>query len=268
MKMLLKAFLSLALILPLTGCDSDDEATTNPAPGNAQFLAIHASPDAPGVDLLVDGTVVGTNLAFPNSTGYLSVPPGIRNVKVRVAGTSTTVIDANLPVAAGAYYTVIAADSVAQLTPLVLTDDLTSPTVGNAHVRFVHLSPNAPAVDIAVQGGGVLFPNISFLQSTPFTPVPLGTYNLEVRVAGTTTVVLSLSGVSLGEQGIYTLWASGFVGGSGIQALEAQTIVNKAAATPARVMAVHASPDAPDVDLLIDNNIAGTGLSYPNNTAY
>ena len=71
----------------------------------------------------------------------------------------TTVINADLPVTAGSYYTVFAADSVANIAPLVLADDLTTPAAGKAHVRFVHLSPNAPAVDVAVTAGPVLFAN-------------------------------------------------------------------------------------------------------------
>jgi hypothetical protein len=216
--------------LSLTGCSSGDKAnplfpTNTPAP-TARVMAVHASPDAPAVDLLVDGAVAGTGLAFPNNTGYLSVPAGTRNLKVNVAGTTTTVIDANLPVTGGANYTVFASDVVASIGAVVLTDDLTAPASGKAHVRFVHLSPDAPAVDVAVQGGPVLFPNHAFKQFTPFTPVDAGTYNLEVRVAGTTTVALPLNGITLQAGKIYTVFAKGLLSGSGAQALGAQIIVN------------------------------------------
>jgi phage baseplate assembly protein gpV len=268
---LLKLFgyLCLAPIVGLfTGCTSDGGVTPTPGAGTAQVLVSHASPNAPGVDLLVDNSVVGTNLTYPNNTGYLTVPAGTRNIKVRVTGTTTTVIDANVPLAANAVYSVFAADSVSNLTPVVLTDDLTAPAAGKAHVRFVHLAPNAPAVDIALQGGAVVFPNTVFKNSTAFTPLDAGTYNLEVRVAGTSTVVLSLPNVTFANGGIYTVFARGFVGGSGEQGLGAQTIVNTQSTAPARVMAIHASPDAPSVDLLVDNTISGTNLTFPNNTGY
>ena len=210
----------------LASCGSDDK--TNPlAPApQARVMAVHASPDAPAVDLLVDGAVAGTGLAFPNNTPYISVAAGTRNVKVNVAGTSTTVINANLPVTGGVNYTVFASDVVANIGAVVLTDDLTAPAAGKAHVRFVHLSPDAPAVDVAVQGGPVLFANKAFKQYTPFAPVDAGTYNLEVRLAGTTTVALPLNGIVLQPGKIYTVFAKGLVGGSGAQALGAQIIVN------------------------------------------
>lgn len=108
----------------------------------------------------------------------------------------------------------------------MLTDDLTAPASGKAHVRFVHLSPNAPAVDVAVTGGAVVFGNKSFKDYTAFTPLDAGTYNLEVRVAGTSTVALPLPGITLQAGKIYTVFAKGFLGGTGSQALGAQIIAN------------------------------------------
>ncbi len=210
----------------LTGCSDDN--TPNPffPTPRARVMAVHASPDAPAVDLLVDGAVAGTGLAYPSNTGYLAVDAGSRNVKVNVAGTATTVINATLPLASGAAYSVFAVDSVASIEALVVTDDLTAPAAGKAHVRFIHLSANAPAVDVAVTGGPVLFANQSFRGFTAFTPVDAGTYDLEVRAAGTGTVVLALPGIALQSGRIYTVFARGFLGGSGAQALGAQIIVN------------------------------------------
>ncbi len=211
--------------LSLASCGSDDNSNPVAPIAPARVMAVHASPDAPAVDLLVDGAVAGTGLAFPNNTAYLEVAAGTRNVKVNVGGTSTTVISANLPVTGGTSYTVFASDVVANIGAVVLTDDLTAPDAGKAHVRFVHLSPDAPAVDVAVQGGPVLFANKAFKEFTPFTPVAAGTYDLEVRPAGSATVVLPLT-VVLQPGKIYTVFAKGLVSGSGAQALGAQIIVN------------------------------------------
>jgi hypothetical protein len=91
----------------------------------------------------------------------------------------------------------------------------------------VHLSPDAPAVDIALaNAGSVVFPNVAFKGSTAFSPLDAGTYNLEVRVAGTPNVALPLPGIVLEAGKIYTVFAKGFLGGTGAQALGAQIIVN------------------------------------------
>lgn len=217
--------LALFAVLPLAGCGKDENNPVAPAQ-QARVMAVHASPDAPAVDLLVDGTVAGSGLAFPGNTGYLTVNAGTRNVKVNVSGTSTTVIDADLPVAAGANYSVFATGPVASIGALVIADDLTTPASGKAHVRFVHLSPDAPAVDVAVTGGPVVFANRAFREYSAFTPVDAGTYELEVRPAGSAAVVLDLPAITLQAGKIYTVFARGFVGGAGAQALGAQIIAN------------------------------------------
>lgn len=212
----------------VVGCSDDDNPTTpQTKSANANVNVVHASPDAPGVDLLVDNAVAGTNLTFPKNTGYLEVSEGTRNIKVNVTGTSTTVIEANLDLTADKYYSVFAVDAVANLAPLVIEDDLTPPASGTAHVRFIHLSPDAPAVDITLTDGTVVFGNIKFKEYTNFTPLPAGSYDLQVRLTGTDTKVLDLPGISIMDGNIYTVFAKGFVAGTGSQALGAQIIVDK-----------------------------------------
>ncbi len=214
------AILAVSLVT-LSSCE--DEQITY-----ANVLVAHASPDAPGVDLLIDDVKVNTQpLTYPGNTGYLQAESGTRNIKVNVAGTSNSVINGNLVVEADENYSIFAVDEVAEITALVLVDDLTPPAAGKAHVRFVHLSPDAPAVDIALVGGAVVFPNVAFKGFTAFTPLDAGVaYNLEVRVAGTSTVALVLPPVTLQPGKIYTVFAKGFLAGTGAQALGAEVIVN------------------------------------------
>jgi hypothetical protein len=194
--------------------------------GSASAMVVHTSPDAPGVDLLVDDAVAGTNLEFPNNTGYLALKAGVRNIKVNVTGTATTVIEADLEFTKNMNYSIFAVDSVANLDALVIEDNLAAPMSGNSHVRFIHLSPNAPAVDITTTSGAIVFGDKSFKEYTDFTPLSAGSYDLQVRLQGTSTVVLELPGISLEDGKIYTVFAKGFVGGSGSQSLGAEIIVN------------------------------------------
>jgi hypothetical protein len=196
-------------------------------PATSNVLVVHASPDAPGVDLLVDDLVMNTSaLEYPDNTGYLGIGSGDRNIKVNASGTEATVIDADLNLMPGMNYSIFATDEVAEIAPLVLTDDLSSPASGNAHVRFIHLSPDAPAVDITLTDGTIVFGDYSFGEYSDFTPLSASTYDLQVRLQGTDTVVLNLPGIMLEDGHIYTVFAKGFVGGEGDQALGAEIIVN------------------------------------------
>lgn len=221
----------MALSVFAVSCTQEDDDDMGKA--QAQVMVVHASPDAPNVDVRINNTIALTNVAYPNNSSYTGVNAGTTNFKISPTGTTTYVIDATVPLSANAYYSVFAIDSVSKIKPAVVTDNLTAPATGKAHIRFFHFSPNAPAVDIAVTSGPVVFSNRTFNdQATTaslanFTPLDAGTYNLEVRLAGTNTVVLPLPNVALTAGKIYTVFAKGFVGGSGAQALGAQVIVNK-----------------------------------------
>lgn len=226
LKFMAMLMIALTTVFSFTACSDDDDDAATPAAAG-KLMIIHASPDAPGVDLLLDGTKLNSAaVVYTDNTSYISAAAGTRVLKVNVAGTSTTALQASLPIVSNKNYSVFAIDSVSKLSGLFVEDNLAAPASGKAHVRFIHLSPNAPAVDVAVTGGGVVFGNKSFKDFTSFTPLDANTYNLEVRLAGTSTVVLPLPGIVLTAGKIYTVYAKGFVGGTGAQALGAEIIVN------------------------------------------
>ena len=229
MKHLIVKLMSLAVVtLLVTSCDKDDDDDSS----KSKVMVVHASPNAPNVDVRINNSVALTNVAYPTNSNYTELNSGSNNIKVSPATTTTYVIDATVNLEANKNYSVFAIDSVSKIKAAVVSDDLAAPAAGKAHVRFFHFSPNAPAVDIAVTGGPVLFPNRIFndqaTNSTQanFTPVDAGTYNLEVRPAGTNTVVLALPNITLTAGKIYTVFAKGFLGGAGAEALGAQIIVN------------------------------------------
>ncbi len=182
--------------------------------GEAMVRVVHASPDAPAVDVLVNGNRALTDIEYMTVTPYQTLDPGSYQVQMVPAGEDQPiVIDAMLDLQAGMDYTAIATGLLNDIQPLVLVDDNTPPAAGRTKIRFVHLSPNAPAVDIAVAGGPVLFSNVPFRGVGGYTEVDAGTYNLEVREAGTNNVVLAVPNVAVRGDRVYTVYAMGIVGG-------------------------------------------------------
>jgi hypothetical protein len=71
--------------------------------GDAKLRAAHAVPDAPAVDVLVNGNVAVPDLAFGHVTGYLEVPAGEYDLAINVARTSTALFSATIESAAEDY---------------------------------------------------------------------------------------------------------------------------------------------------------------------
>jgi hypothetical protein len=213
----MKRLILLTAVLALTfGLSSAALA----ADGQARLRVVHASPDAPAVDVWVNGAVAFSNAPYKGITDYASLAPDSYQVQVTPTGATTpVVISATLDLAANTDYSVVAVGKLADIEPLVLVDNNALPAAGKAHVRFVHASPDAPAVDIAVKGGPVLFANVPFKGVGDYLPVDAGTYDLEVRLAGTDTVVLAVPGLALENQVVYTVFAMGLVADGSLTAV-------------------------------------------------
>ena len=56
-------------VAPIVGCFQTQE----PAPETARIRVVHASPDAPAVDICANGAAAFSNVAFPSATDYATV---------------------------------------------------------------------------------------------------------------------------------------------------------------------------------------------------
>jgi hypothetical protein len=119
---------------------------------HSKVRVVQASPDAPNVDVAVDGKTVATNLGFGSvspASGYLTVTAGNRKVEVRTTGTTTDLINSNVSFGSGKEYTTIASGfvtppsnpNVVGIAAVVLTDDNSAPASGNVKLRVVHDAP-------------------------------------------------------------------------------------------------------------------------------
>lgn len=217
-----RTLLTLALAATaLTAACSDDDDNTGPV-GEARVRVVHASPDAPDVDVLVDDAAVLSDVPYLTASDYLELSAGEHNLKVNAAGTATTVIDADVDLADGTDYTVIASGLVASIAPIVLEDDNSAPASGNVKVRAIHGAPSAPAVDIYVTAPGTdlnaetpVLSGIEFGDVADYIEAPAGDYQVRVTPAGVKVVVIDSGTLSLASGQVRTAIAVDAAGGGG-----------------------------------------------------
>jgi hypothetical protein len=235
----------------------------------------HLSPDAPAVDFCLRPSSAPNfngltptlrslgftgGFSFPTLTRYLALPPGTYVARI-VAPTATNcdtalagLPDVTLPaLPVGARATVAAsgllAGSGASAFGLrAFVDGNVRPDLGRANLRFVHLSPGAPNVDVGLVNGGTFTPVFT---NTPFAAVgnnpsrdsfgylsvaPISGSTIQVRVAGTNTAVVSYSPFNLPAlvpRGLsQTVFAIGTVGGTGNSRLSALFCLDREPAAP------------------------------------
>lgn len=175
--------------------------------------AIHTVPDAPNVDVYANDQLVIKNLAYGKYTEYIPAPEGTYKISIYVAGTKNAAVQGNmLTVKKNNIFTVAAVGTLKNIGLMAISDADETIKSGKAMIRFLHLSPNAPAVDITLPNGAVVFDDVSFKEITPYTEAAPMSYTLQVRVAGTSNVVLTVPNVNLNPNKFYTVYAIGLVG--------------------------------------------------------
>jgi hypothetical protein len=181
----------------------------------AMVRVFHASPNTPTVDVYVNGQKVLQGIKYKQISQYLKVPTGQYRVDIYPTGqTNAPVLSETMYILPSLRYTITAIGNASNLQLLPFFDN---PYVsyGETKVRFAHLSPDAPAVDIAVKGGDVLFRNARYKEVSDYVKVPANQkLNLQVRVAGTEDVVLTVPNVRLGSNKSYTIAATGYARGT------------------------------------------------------
>jgi len=191
--------------------DDDDEG--------AEVRVIHASPDAPAVDVFVDGSSVLEGVTFKTVSDYLELPGATYDVAVAPAGAGVdnAVIDTSVTVENGTDYTIAATNTLANIEPVVFVDDNESESVAKPRLRVVHLSPDAPAVDVAqTDGPGVVFEpevaleDLTFTNASGYLELLPTDYEFAVRPADSETVVKEIE-ADLDPGATYTAFAVGLL---------------------------------------------------------
>jgi hypothetical protein len=213
------AALAAVTALPV-GVAAQDGSTSE----MAKVRVGHFSPDAPAVDVYANGGAILTEVPFGLLSDYLEVPAGTYTIEVVAAGADpadgAVIGPVDLDFAAGTLTTVAATNALANIEAKVLTDE-PSPKDGIAQVRVVHFSADAPAVDVAADGGDVVVENLAYPDAAGYLDLPAGEYDLEIRPTGSTDVAFDIDPLELAGGDSYTVFAIGSLADGSFKVLPA-----------------------------------------------
>ncbi len=247
MKIKTKSFVVIAAgLLLMQSCKKDDQLSTEP--NTYGYISVnHTALLVPRpVNVLIDGNRVNLNnfLGYNSSiTGnYVGAIQGSRTLAIRDTASSATTnyVSRAINVTAGMAYHAFTYGILNSnaFNMIVLPTSLQLPAAGRFNVRFLHLSPDAPPVDVALlrvndarngYADSVVLRTIPYVGSstTPnetslagLNTLLSGLYHIRVRPAGTFTNVVSVgttftTGQSFVPGKIYTVFARGLLNNTG-----------------------------------------------------
>jgi Domain of unknown function (DUF4397)/Secretion system C-terminal sorting domain len=200
--------------------------------GRADVQYVHNSPDpaVSSVDVYINGELVADNFDFRTAAPYISQLTNFPN-RVAIAPPNSSsagealltfdnvvyeddkryVVSVNGVVDPAAFQGVPAS---ADIQAVVIEPALTSASAGQFAVAVVHGSPDAPEVDVVVNGTTQpLIDNLIFGAATPFIEVPSATYILNITPSNDNATIVASYRAPLNSLPVTaaTVFASGFL---------------------------------------------------------
>ncbi|MDN7126178.1 DUF4397 domain-containing protein [Pseudidiomarina sp. 1ASP75-14] len=264
-------------VLMLAACDSDNDDAAPvveppPPPPASTYVRVHHSvADAPDVNVLLDGEIALEAVPFGASSGVIELEEATYSIQVdgilADETTATVIGPADVELNADMRYEVFAVGKVGDesIAPLIFANDYTAVSSGNTRVEVVHAAPDAPPVDVYVTTPGAdlsaesAVTTLAFSDNSGQVEVPAGDYQVRITVAGEPASVVYDSGtltLADGADLVVAAVANTMTGDSPVMLQVADgegAVLVPDVDAGADIRVVHASADAPAVDVTVNN---------------
>lgn len=248
------------------------------AEADATIRFIHGSPGAPAVDVLLDGQPLLQGVEFGTATDYVTLTPEEHRLQVVPTGQTAdaAVVDETIDAAPGAAYVLAVYGLLNDIGGAVYDVDLSEIEPGNARVRTLNLSPDAGAADLLETGADEWFGGVGLGESSDYRLVAPGSYSLDLR-GEDDRILRTVSDLEFAETVAYDVVTIGQLADDSLTLISLATRVSPPCAVvlglegtgqDACLLFVHAAPDAPPVDVYLNDALVTEGLAFGSATEY
>jgi hypothetical protein len=194
----LGALLALALLAPVSALAQGPLS---------QIRVMHDSPDAPNVDVFIDGTRAFENVPYSTTTDYQPIAPGKHHIEITATGKSAGDSLANLDVdlSHNKPYTVIALGKLDSIKAQLLADTGKVPQQGHARVRIIDAAADMDPFDVYPSGSTIPVLTDQYFGSADYVNIPAGTYSFTLTPAGSTETTLTSQQLKFEPGWVYSL---------------------------------------------------------------
>ncbi|MEQ9463359.1 MAG: DUF4397 domain-containing protein, partial [Haliea sp.] len=288
-----------AVLAAIVGCSDSSDSPAQPevAPPPppevqpAQLRVTHAAPDAPDVNVYVNGEAALEDVAFRQSSGLITIDnPGAIEVEVRgllpdgsevsVIGPVELVLEEGVRTDVVAYDTLFDAEGNLNIKAKVLDPVTIEDAIADVRVSVMHAAPAAGDVDIYVTGPDELLASVTPIDAGfgdalgPLALQPDTDYRVRITGDGSDAVVYDSGTLSFpaGTEVLVLAINNTFkVGSNPVNLLaagaeSAAEILDPGMGSAVRV--VHNSADTPAVDVIVDGATVLAGVPFPGASAY
>jgi len=199
--------------------------------GTTNVKFVQTSPDAPALKVFNNSKELLGNFNYNDVSDYINLDRSNLAFQVKKGEEIVKRIGSS-NFATDAFNAIYIVDSFGAINRMILSDAHGSPDAGKAQFRFLHLVPDMQQFKLFANGS-VLFDDRAFTFANQgfanFISTDAGTYSFVAQTEeNTITTDITLANNIVLEAGkTYTLYAKGFVNGSGAKALGLGVVVER-----------------------------------------
>jgi len=276
----LRTAVSVALVALLVSACGNSGSFFGTLP--ARIRVFNALVDGGPVNLTVFTEPIVTNLPFEGVTTYQSVDAGNREVKVSIAGGTSTIYDQTTLILDDASYSYIVSGTTAAPLVQALVDKVVqdrTPDAGTFRLRIVNAAITSPTFDVYVTQPGELLANMSpsfsgiaYGATTTFTTFNAATLQIRITLPGSKQVIYDAGPVKFNEKTVYQL--VGYTRGSSTLVNGALLVIDATGTSSivesllAQLKLAHAAPNTGPVNALVDGTVTFANVPYQSASSY
>ncbi|WP_113638567.1 DUF4397 domain-containing protein [Nubsella zeaxanthinifaciens] len=200
---------AVAAIALVSACGKSDTEI----PNIGSLSVYNTSPTLSSYDVYINGSRFNAAaLPYAGGVKYTQLTEGTYEAKFTVSGETTSIYTkSNIAVGNNSFYTLYLTGTSGNFDGLLITDDFSNTSTEKAYVRFINLSPDAPALDLGIKDATTsLATNKAYKTYSGFVAVDPGAKVLEIKLNNGGTVKASID-KTLVKNTFYTVIAGGKV---------------------------------------------------------
>ena len=202
--------LFFAFILIFSGCLKEEDV---PEPVPVAYVSFfHGSPDGSELDIMVESNrITSQPFKYTNYSGFLNFYTGNRQLRFTSYNATNSLLDTTLNFQTSKAYSLFLINEASKLKTLVVQDNAEAPPTGKAFVRLIHLSPDAPEVNLSLGNTTNVFSQITFKEASAFVELNPGTWSFQLKSADGNDELINLPDINVQADKRYTVVIRGFV---------------------------------------------------------
>ncbi|AOM79144.1 DUF4397 domain-containing protein [Pedobacter steynii] len=199
--------------LMLASCSTKE----TPVPESSSLMVVNTSASPGTYNVYINGGKANPGpLPFGGPLPYIRLNTGESTIKFTTAGSTESLVTKKIILEDKKGYSLFLIDKEPKLDILIASDEVSALPTTKALIRFINLSPDAPALDLAVKDGAALVTGKAYKAIGDFIEIEPKKYIFQIKDKTASPLKAELAETEIKAGGIYTVLSIGLVNPTGM----------------------------------------------------